>query len=118
MTTRTKSFWLDRLSKEASCSSDQPRCGSGGNSNDPPPVGPNVDGAPMFVGEIKKDVAVVLGDADVNRPLGAVKLRPGFEQVEGRIQAICARCIPRRRVVLAPEPCAKAHAADRPSCAK
>ena len=48
----------------------------------------------MLVGEIKKDVVVVLGETDVNRALGAVELRPGLEQVEGRIHGICARGIP------------------------
>ena len=86
-------------------------------ADDAPPVRPNFDGAPMLVGEIKKDVAVVLGDADVNRALGAVELRPRLEQVEGRIHAICARGIPRCLVILAPQPGAKAHAADRPSLA-
>jgi hypothetical protein len=71
----------------------------------------------MLVGEINKDVAVLLGDADVHRPHGAVELRARLEQVEGRIHAICGRGIPRRLVVLAPQPCAKAHAADRSSLA-
>ena len=71
----------------------------------------------MLVGEIKKDVAVLLGDADVHCALGAVELRPRLKQVEGRIHAIYARGLPRRLIILAPLPGAKAHAADRPSLA-
>jgi hypothetical protein len=38
----------------------------------------------VLVGEIKIDVAVVLGDADVDGALGSVKLRPRLEQIELR----------------------------------
>ena len=61
----------------------------------------------MLVGEIKKDVAVLLGDADVhtarsgpsNCARASSKLRVEF--------AICARGIPRRLVVLAAQPARK-----------
>ena len=41
----------------------------------------------MLIGEIEIDVAVMLGDADVDRALGAIELRPRLEQIERRVHA-------------------------------
>jgi hypothetical protein len=47
---------------------------TGGELNDPPPVGSYLSRAPGFVGEVEIDLAVVLGDADVDSTLWGVKL--------------------------------------------
>jgi hypothetical protein len=80
----------------------------------PPAVGSDFDGTPMVVGEIKKDVAVVLGDADVDGALGGVKLRPRLEQIELRPDRMRAQRAARGIVIAATEPAAKALAADGP----
>ena len=38
----------------------------------------------MFVGKIKIEAAVMLSNADIDRALGSIKLRAGFEQIERR----------------------------------
>jgi hypothetical protein len=43
-------------------------------ADDAPTVGADLDGAPAFIGEIEMDLAGMLGEADMNRPLGAIKL--------------------------------------------
>jgi len=83
------------LRKEVSWSSAPPGCGNrkwqqpGGPAeahrwlrDHPPSVGPDVHGAPGLIREIEIDVAVVLGDANVDRSFGAVKLRLRLEQIE------------------------------------
>ncbi len=69
----------------------------------------------MFVGEIKKDVAVVLGDADVDGALGSVKLRPRFEQIELRGYHLRPQSASRGLVIAPTQPAAKALAADWPA---
>jgi hypothetical protein len=36
----------------------------------------------MLIGKIKIEPAGMLGDAGTDRPLGTIKLRAGFEQIE------------------------------------
>ena len=36
----------------------------------------------MFVRKIQIEAAVMLSKADIDRPLGSIKLRAGFEQIE------------------------------------
>ena len=38
--------------------------------------------APMLIGKIKIEPAGMLGDADIDRALGTIKLGAGFEQIE------------------------------------
>ena len=47
-----------------------------------PAVGANRNGAPMLIGKIKIEPASMLGDARIDRALGTIKLRAGFEQIE------------------------------------
>jgi hypothetical protein len=47
-----------------------------------PAVGTNRNGAPMLIGKIKIEPAGMLGDAGIDRALGTIKLRAGFEQIE------------------------------------
>jgi hypothetical protein len=68
----------------------------------------------MVVGEIKKDVAVVLGDADVDGALGGVKLRARFKQIEFRGDRWPAQRASRGLVIAATQPAPKALAADGP----
>src|SRR5262249_30556863 len=51
-------------------------------SDRPPSVGSDLDGTPMLIGEIEIDVSSMLGDADVDRALESIKLRPRFQQIE------------------------------------
>ena len=62
-------------------------------------------------------MAFVLCDADVNGSLGALKLRPRLEQIERGIDLRRAWSIPRHLKIPAPQPSAKARAADRPRLA-
>jgi hypothetical protein len=67
----------------------------------------------VIVGEIKINVACLLGDADMDRALGSVKLRPHLEQIE--LQGDCCRAQGARGLVIAAtQPTAKALAADGP----
>jgi hypothetical protein len=36
----------------------------------------------MLIGKIKIEPAAMLGDAGMDNPLGTIKLRAGFEQIE------------------------------------
>ena len=81
---------------------------TGGLSDHAPSVGPDLDRTPGSIGEIEIDAAVVLGDADMDRPLGTIELRPRLEQIERRRERCCARGVPGRLVVAAPQPGAKA----------
>ncbi len=38
---------------------------------------------PTLVGKIEIDPAGILSDASMDDPLGAIKLRAGFEEIEG-----------------------------------
>jgi hypothetical protein len=68
----------------------------------------------VLVSEIKIDVAVVLGDADVHGALRSVKLRPRLEQIDLRGNRLPVQGASRSLVVAATQPAAKALAADRP----
>src|SRR5262249_61529446 len=48
-------------------------------SDHAPSIGSDVDGAPLLISEIEIDVAIMLGDADVNGTLQTVELRPRLE---------------------------------------
>jgi hypothetical protein len=49
---------------------------------DPPALRPDLGRPPRRVGEIEVDVAFVLGDADVDRPLRTIELRARFQQIQ------------------------------------
>ena len=68
----------------------------------------------MLIGEIQIKVFRVLGDADVHRALWAIELRPCFQQVERRADGRCARRLPGRLVLAAPQPAAEPLAAYGP----
>jgi hypothetical protein len=44
-----------------------------------PAIGSDLNGTPTLVGKIKIEAAGMLSDADVDYPLGAIKLRARFE---------------------------------------
>ena len=86
--------------------------------NDPPALWADLDRPPGAIGEIEVDVALVLGDADMDRPLGAVELRPRLEQIERRVERRSARGVarsPRNSAAAARR--RKRSAADRPGLA-
>src|SRR5262249_21411465 len=83
-------------------------------SDDTPSLGRNLYGTPMLIGEIEIDVSGMLGDADVDRVLGSIKLRPRFQQIECGTDFRRARGLPGRLVIATPQPCPKPLAADRP----
>ena len=57
----------------------------------------------------------MLSNADIDRPLGSIKLRAGFEEIERRPDHRRARCGPHRLVIAAPHPVAETIAANGPS---
>ena len=69
----------------------------------------------MLIGKIKIEPAGMLRDAGTDRPLGRVKLRAGFEQIERRPDGRRARRGPGRAVVAAPQPGSETFAANGPS---
>ncbi len=94
-TTRTKSFRCGRLSNEPSASIDPPRTGQRqrqhagrpaeahrGRSDHLPAVRPDLDRTPARIGEVEIDAAGMLGEADMDRPLGSIELGAGLEQIE------------------------------------
>jgi hypothetical protein len=56
----------------------------------------------------------MLGEANRDLALRAVKLRLRFDHIEGSVQRARARCVPGPLVVLLTQPCTKAFAANRP----
>jgi hypothetical protein len=50
-----------------------------GRSKHLPAIGSDLNGTPTLVGKIKIEAAGMLSDADVDYPLGAIKLRARFE---------------------------------------
>jgi hypothetical protein len=52
-------------------------------ADDAPSVGSDLDGAPVFIGEIEIDVAGVLRQANTDFPLGTLKLSLRLKQIEG-----------------------------------
>src|SRR5262245_28987576 len=77
-------------------------------------MGSDFDATPVLVGKIKIDVTLMLGDADMDRPLRRVKLRPRLEQIELRGDRLPVQGASRGLVVVATQPPAKALAADGP----
>ena len=66
---------------------EPPRSGTGsGNmpaaSDHSPAIGGNGNGTPVFVGKIEIDPTCIVGDPHADRPLGSIKLRARFEQIE------------------------------------
>ena len=51
-------------------------------ADDAPALRSDLDRAPAVIGEIEIDVPRMLGEADMDRPLGTIKLRMRLEQVE------------------------------------
>ena len=82
-----------------------------------PTIGANRNGTPMLVGKIKIEPAGMLSDADTDRPLGTIKLRARFEQIERRCDHRRARCGAARLVVATPHPSSETFAANGPSFA-
>src|SRR5262249_7862218 len=77
-------------------------------------VGSDLDGTPAVIGEIEIDVSCVLSDTDVDAAFRSVKLRPCLEQIECRTDFSCARGLPGRLVITAPQPGPKPLAPNRP----
>jgi hypothetical protein len=48
----------------------------------------------VLISEIEVNVASMLGDADVDRALRSIELRPRFQQIECRTDFSCARGLP------------------------
>jgi len=69
----------------------------------------------MFIGKIKIEAAVMLSDADIDRALGSIKLRAGFEQIERRPDHRRTRGGPGGLVVTSPHPVSETFAANGPS---
>ena len=68
----------------------------------------------MLIGKIKIEAAGMLSDADIDRPLGSIKLCARFEQIERRPDHRRAWCGPGRAVVAAPHPGSETFAANGP----
>ena len=47
-----------------------------------PAIGANRNDTPMLISKIKVEPAGMLSDADIDCPLGTVKLRACFQQIE------------------------------------
>ena len=88
---------------------------TGGASNHSPAIGANRNGTPVLIGKIKIEAAHMLSDADIDRPLGTIKLRARFEQIERRPDHGPARCGPSRLVVASAQPGSETFAANGPS---
>src|SRR6516164_8171736 len=71
-------------------------------SDHAPAFGANYHGPPMLIGEIKIEVAGMLSDSYIDRPLGGIKLRACFEQIERRGDGRSARRGPGLLVIAAP----------------
>src|SRR6516225_10231472 len=69
----------------------------------------------MLIGKIKIEAIGMLSDADIDRPLGSIKLRARFEQIERRSDRGPARHGPGGSVVAAPKPSSEPFAANGPS---
>ena len=74
--------WVQQLPRRLDLRTNAPRRQYFALGEAFPSIRSNVDGAPVLIGEIEIDVSGMLGDADVDRPLGAVELSPRFEQIE------------------------------------
>jgi hypothetical protein len=72
--------------------------------HDPPALGADLGRLPSGIGKIEVDAALVLGDADMDHPLGALELRPRLEQIKRRIERRGARGVPCRLVIAPPQP--------------
>jgi hypothetical protein len=60
----------------------RPAKAHGRRADEAPALRSDLDRAPAFIGEIEIDVAVMFGEAHMNRPLGTIKLRVCLEQIE------------------------------------
>jgi hypothetical protein len=71
----------------------------------------------MFVRKIDIEAAVMLSNADIDRTLGSIKLRAGFEEIERCPDLGRARSSPGRLVIASAHPVSETFAADAPSFA-
>ena len=83
-------------------------------SNHFPAVAINRYGTPVLVGEIEIHPAGMLSDTYIDRPLGSVKLRARFEQIECRPDHRGTCCRPGRPVITVPHPVSETLAANGP----
>jgi hypothetical protein len=51
-------------------------------ADDAPALRSDLDRTPALIGEIEIDVAIVFGEANMNRPFGTIKLGVRLEQIE------------------------------------
>jgi hypothetical protein len=72
--------------------------------HDPPAVGADLGRPPGLIREIEVDAPVVLGDADMDHPLGALELRPRLEQIKRCVERRCARDVAGRLVITPSQP--------------
>src|SRR5262245_8578768 len=83
-------------------------------SDHSPPAGTNLDGAPTLVRKVKVNVAGMLGDADVDRPLRGVELSLRLEQIERRPDRLGAQGLTSLLIMATSQPGPKPFAADGP----
>ena len=69
----------------------------------------------MIVGKIEINPVGMLSEADIDRPLGSIKLRARFKQIERRSDGRATRRAPSRLVIAAPQPCSETFTANGPS---
>jgi hypothetical protein len=69
----------------------------------------------MLISKIKIEPAGMLSDTHIDSPLGSIKLRARFEQIERRPDHRRARSSPGGLVVAAPQPVSEMFAANGPS---
>ena len=69
----------------------------------------------MLIGKIEIEAPRMLSDADTYGPLGSIKLRARFEEIERRPDYRRARSGPGGLVIAAPQPVSEMFAANGPS---
>jgi hypothetical protein len=79
-----------------------------------PSIGSNLDRTPTLVSKIQIDATFMLSDAEVNGPLGCVKLCARFKQIEGRADRSSACGGTCGFVIFPPQPGAKTDTANGP----
>src|SRR5260221_8143228 len=105
--------WVDQILEELR--KNRAAEAHGWRADDAPAVGSDLDGAPALIGEIEIDAAGMLREANMDRPLGAVKLSLRLKEIERRPNFRGARRRARSFVMAAPQPGAEPLAADGPS---
>src|SRR5262245_56062622 len=82
--------------------------------NDPPAARCDLDGLPVRIGEVEVEAALVLGDAQIDRPFWRIELGARFELIKRHLDDQGAWSGAGRLVAGAPQEAFEASAADRP----